>query len=51
MSVYAGIDVHRKRSQVTVVTEDGEVQDTLGHSSIVLATDTYSPSRDRLQSG
>ena len=26
MSVYAGIDVHRKRSQVAVVTEDGKVQ-------------------------
>ena len=26
MSVYAGIDVHRKRSQVAVVTEDGQVQ-------------------------
>ncbi len=26
MSVYAGIDVHRKRSQVAVVTEDGTVQ-------------------------
>jgi hypothetical protein len=26
MSVYAGIDVHRKRSQVAVVGEDGRVQ-------------------------
>jgi hypothetical protein len=26
MSVYVGIDVHRKRSQVVVVTEDGTVQ-------------------------
>src|SRR5918995_5831597 len=26
MSVYVGIDVHRKRSQVAVVTADGEVQ-------------------------
>jgi transposase len=26
MSVYVGIDVHRKRSQVAVVTGDGEVQ-------------------------
>ena len=26
MSVYAGIDVHRKRFQVAVVTEDGKVQ-------------------------
>jgi hypothetical protein len=26
MSVYAGIDVHRKRSQVAVVAEDGQVQ-------------------------
>src|SRR5215469_5773608 len=26
MCVYVGIDVHRKRSQVAVVTEDGEVQ-------------------------
>jgi hypothetical protein len=26
MSVYAGIDVHRKRSQVAVVTEEGKVQ-------------------------
>src|SRR5690348_6821601 len=26
MSVYMGIDVHRKRSQVAVVTEDGTVQ-------------------------
>ena len=26
MSVYVGIDVHRKRSQVAVVTEDGPVQ-------------------------
>ena len=26
MSGYAGIDVHRKRSQVAVVTEDGTVQ-------------------------
>src|SRR6266436_1920907 len=26
MSVYVGIDVHRKRSQVAVVAEDGEVQ-------------------------
>ena len=26
MSVYVGIDVHRKRSQVPVVTEDGKVQ-------------------------
>ena len=26
MSVYVGIDVHRKRSQVAVVTEDGRVQ-------------------------
>jgi hypothetical protein len=25
MSVYVGIDVHRKRSQVAVVTEDGGV--------------------------
>ena len=26
MSVYVGIDVHRKRSQVAIVTEDGRVQ-------------------------
>ena len=26
MSVYVGVDVHRKRSQVAVVTEDGKVQ-------------------------
>ena len=26
MSVYVGIDVHRKRSQVAVVTKDGQVQ-------------------------
>jgi transposase len=26
MSVYVGIDLHRKRSQVAVVTEDGRVQ-------------------------
>lgn len=26
MSVYVGIDAHRKRSQVAVVTEDGQVQ-------------------------
>src|SRR3984893_8357898 len=26
MSVYVGIDVHRKRSQVAVVTEDGTLQ-------------------------
>jgi hypothetical protein len=26
MSVYAGRDVHRKRSQVAMVTEDGQVQ-------------------------
>ena len=26
MPVYVGIDVHRKRSQVTAVTEDGTVQ-------------------------
>ena len=26
MSVYVGIDVHRKRSQVAVVTEDGTVR-------------------------
>jgi transposase len=26
MSVYVGIDVHRKRSQVAIVTEDGQVQ-------------------------
>jgi transposase len=26
MSVYVGINVHRKRSQVAVVTEDGKVQ-------------------------
>jgi hypothetical protein len=26
MSIYVGIDVHRKRSQVAVVTEDGTVQ-------------------------
>ena len=26
MSVYVGIDVHRKRSQVAVVTGDGQVQ-------------------------
>ena len=26
MSVYVGIDVHRKRSQVAVVTEDGAVE-------------------------
>ena len=26
MSVYVGIDVHRKRSQVAVVTEDGQMQ-------------------------
>ena len=26
MSVYVGIDVHRKRSQVAVVTENGQVQ-------------------------
>jgi hypothetical protein len=25
-SVYVGIDVHRKRSQVAVITEDGKVQ-------------------------
>jgi transposase len=25
MSVYVGIDVHRMRSQVAVVTEDGQV--------------------------
>jgi transposase len=25
MSVYVGIDVHRKRSQVAVIDEDGEV--------------------------
>jgi hypothetical protein len=26
MSVYVGIDAHRKRSQVAMVTEDGRVQ-------------------------
>ncbi|MET8630627.1 hypothetical protein ABZW30_44220 [Kitasatospora sp. NPDC004669] len=26
MSVYVGIDVHRKRSQIAVVDQDGEVQ-------------------------
>ena len=26
MSIYVGIDVHRKRSQVAIVTEDGKVQ-------------------------
>jgi transposase len=26
MSVYVGIDVHRKRSRVAVVTEDGQVR-------------------------
>ncbi len=26
MSVYVGIDAHRKRSQVAVVTVDGQVQ-------------------------
>ena len=26
MSVYVGIDVHRKRSQVAVVAEDGKIQ-------------------------
>ena len=26
MSIYVGIDVHRKRSQVAVVTGDGTVQ-------------------------
>ena len=26
MSVYVGIDVHRKRSQVAVVAGDGQVQ-------------------------
>ena len=26
MSVYVGIDVHRNRSQVAVVGEDGQVQ-------------------------
>ena len=26
MSVYVGIDVHRKRSQVAVVAEDGQVR-------------------------
>ena len=26
MPVYVGIDVHRKRSQVAVVAEDGQVQ-------------------------
>ena len=26
VSVYVGIDVHRKRSRVAVVTEDGQVQ-------------------------
>jgi transposase len=26
MSVYVGIDVHRKRSQVAIVAEDGQVQ-------------------------
>ena len=26
MSVYVGIDAHRKRSQVAVVTEDGKVR-------------------------
>ena len=25
MSVYVGIDVHRKRSQVAVIDQDGEV--------------------------
>ena len=28
MSVYVGIDVHRKRSQVAVVTEDGRCRST-----------------------
>ena len=28
MSIYVGIDVHRKRSQVAVVTEDGKVNST-----------------------
>ncbi len=26
MSVYVGIDVHRKRSRVAVVTDEGKVQ-------------------------
>ncbi|GGV03176.1 hypothetical protein AB0F92_35845 [Kitasatospora aureofaciens] len=26
MSVYVGIDVHRKRSQIALVGQDGEVQ-------------------------
>jgi hypothetical protein len=31
MSVYVGIDVHRKRSHVAVVTEDG----TQGHGKVL----------------
>src|SRR6266540_6133714 len=37
MSVYVGIDVHRKRSQVAVVTEDGQVQ---LHTNVVNGTET-----------
>jgi len=31
MSVYVGIDVHRKRSQVAVIDQSGEVQKPAGH--------------------
>jgi hypothetical protein len=30
MSIYVGIDVHRKRAQVAVVTEDGAAQQERG---------------------
>jgi hypothetical protein len=38
MSVYVGIDVHRRRSQVAVVTEDGKVQ---LNKNVVNGTETF----------
>ena len=41
MSVYVGIDVHRKRSQVAVVAEDGKVQ--LNKNTVNCRHSRYSP--------
>ena len=49
MSVYVGIDVHRKRSQVAVVTEDGKVQlnkNVVNGSEPMLAADRRPAPRD-----
>ena len=42
MSVYAGIDVHRKRSQVAVVTGDGTVELSALPGSMLMHRPGYS---------